>query len=62
MSVTKNIAGLIPTTMALGLVAHNVKALSKKKTTTKDMVKLGIGNVVGASMIGVTAGMLSELD
>jgi hypothetical protein len=60
MSV-KTIAGLIPIMSATALVGENVKVASKKKTTTKDIVGLGMMNIVGTSLIKTQAQMLSGL-
>jgi len=55
----KTIAGMIPTIQSLALVSHNLKVVKKKKKTTKDMVELGVGNIVGTSMIKINADMIS---
>ena len=55
------IAGMIPTMQSLALVSHNLKVVKKKKKTTKDMVELGVGNIVGTSMIKISAGMVGGL-
>ena len=57
----KDIANLIPTIQAAGLVGHNLKAVSKKKTTTKDMIGLGVGNIVGTSLIKVNADIIGSM-
>jgi len=57
----KVIAGMIPTMQSLALVSHNLKVVKKKKQTTKDMVELGVGNVVGVSMIKINADLISTL-
>ena len=46
---------LIPTTMSLALVSENLKAVKKKKNTSKDLIKLGLTNVIGASLIQETS-------
>lgn len=57
MTAAGNIAKIIPTAMALVLTAENTKALKKKKMNTKDMTSLGVKNIVGVSLLGVTAGI-----
>jgi hypothetical protein len=52
----KNITKLIPTLMAVNLVKEN---LPKKKEKPK-LVKQGVKNIVGISLIGATASMLSD--
>jgi len=56
----KAIANLIPTVQAAQLVGENVKA-SKKKSTTKDMLGLGMKNIVGVSLIKAEAGIIGGL-
>jgi len=46
---------------SLALVSHNLKVVKKKKKTTKDMVELGVGNIVGTSMIKINADLISTL-
>ena len=46
----QNISNLIPTMMAVSLVNENVKNLKKPK-----LVKMGVKNIVGLSLIGATA-------
>ena len=50
----QNIMKLIPTIQAAGLVGHNLKVV-KKKPTAKDMIGLGVTNIVGVSLIKTTA-------
>ncbi len=50
--MTSNITGLIPTMMAVGLVNENVKNLKKPK-----LVKMGVQNIVGLSLIKATASL-----
>ena len=57
----KVIAGMIPTMQSLNLISHNLKVVKKKKQTTKDMVELGVGNIVGVEMIGLNADLISTL-
>jgi len=57
----KTIANLIPTMQSVALVSHNLKKAKKKKQTTKDMIDLGVGNIVGISMIKVNADLIAGL-
>ena len=57
----QDIAKLIPTIQAAGLVGHNLKAVSKKKKTTKDMLDLGMTNVIGTSMLKINADLIGTL-
>lgn len=54
MTTAEDIAKLIPTTMSAGLVAHNLNAIKKKKK--KNLLGMGVDNIVGLSMIQETAG------
>jgi len=55
------VANLIPTLQGAALVSHNVSKIKKKKISTKDILGLGVTNIVGASMIRQTAGITSGL-
>lgn len=55
----KEIANLIPTIQAVSLVKHNLKAT--KKQSTKDVLDLGMKNIVGTSMIKVNADLIGTL-
>jgi hypothetical protein len=57
----KAIANLIPTIQSASLVSHNLKSLNKKKTNTKDIVGLGLKNIVGTSLIKVNADLIGSL-
>ena len=48
------IAGLVPTVMTAGLVAHNIDYIRRKKKK-KSLLGLGVDNMVGTAMIGATA-------
>lgn len=52
----QDIAKVIPVAMSAGLVAHNINHLKKKK---KNLIGLGMDNIIGASMIQATAGFTS---
>jgi len=56
----KTIAGLIPTIQAASLVAENVK-VAKKKPKTKDMVNLGLKNIVGIEVIKIESNLIAGL-
>lgn len=56
---TKQIIGLIPTVQAATLVNENTKVLKKKKIKTKDMVGLGLKNIVGVELIKVESNLIS---
>ena len=57
----KTIARLIPTIQAASLVGHNIKVATKKKTTTKDILGLGMTNIVGVSLIQAESQLIGEL-
>ena len=57
----KAIAGIIPTMQSVALVSHNLKTVKKKKTSAKDMVGLGVTNVVGVSMIKINADLIAGM-
>ena len=57
----KDIANLIPTIQAASLVNMNLKQMKKKKQTTGDMLNMGMGNVVGTSMIKINADLIGTL-
>ena len=56
----KAIASLIPTIQAASLVNENIKA-TKKKSGTKDMIGLGMKNIVGVNIIKLEAGIIGGL-
>jgi len=55
------IATIIPTMQSVALVSHNLGVVKKKKVSTKDILGLGVTNIVGASLIQTTAGFTSGL-
>jgi hypothetical protein len=57
----KNIIGLIPTMQSIALVNENLKIATKKKVKTKDLVGLGMKNIVGTSLIKVESDLISGL-
>lgn len=66
MTLAKNVLGVVPGLQATALVGHNLKLLknpmkmSPKKQTAK-FVKVGVGNLVGISLIRPTASMINKL-
>ena len=60
MTAAGTIAGLAPTMMGVALAGDNMKTInSKKPMKTKDMINMGVKNIVGVSMIGPTAALAS---
>jgi hypothetical protein len=57
----KAIANLIPIIQSASLVSHNLKVVNKKKNKTKDMIDLGVTNIVGTSMIKINADLIGGL-
>ena len=57
----KTIARLIPTIQATQLVGHNVKIATKKKTNVKDILGLGVTNIVGTSLIQAESQIIGGL-
>lgn len=57
----KDIANIIPTVQAAQLAGHNLKTIKKKKIDTKDMVELGVTNIVGTSLIKAEADLIGSL-
>ena len=51
----KGITNLIPTIMSIGLAKHNLDYVTSKKKKKKSLIKLGIDNIVGSTMISATA-------
>jgi len=56
-----NIANLIPTIQSVALVSHNLKVLKKKKKKAKDMIELGVTNIVGVSLIKANADIIAGM-
>lgn len=50
----------IPTMMSLGVLAHNVKYLKKKKKKSTDLIEQGVGNIIGVSLVKETADFIGE--
>lgn len=55
----KNILNLIPTIQSASLVSENIKVAKKPKT--KDMVDLGLKNIIGVNIIKVESGLIAGL-
>ena len=68
MSTAKSILGIVPGLQATSLAMHNVKFMKnsmnpkKKPMKPKKIIKLGVTNLVGISMIKPTAEMINALD
>ena len=61
VSGVKAIADLIPLAQSAQLAGHGFKVATKKDKTIKDIVGLGVTNIVGASLIQTTAGITGGL-
>lgn len=59
--ITKQIMNLIPTIQATALLGENVKAVKKKKVKTKEIVGLGLKNIVGIELIKLESGLISTI-
>jgi len=57
----KSIASLIPTIQATSLVGHNLKVVKKKDKSVKDILGLGVTNIVGVSLIQAESQLIGEL-
>ena len=57
----KAIMGLIPTIQAASLAGHNVGKIKQKKTNTKDILDLGVTNIVGVSLIQAESQIIGGL-
>ena len=52
---------VVPLIQTASLLNENVKILKKKKVNTKDIVKLGMTNVIGLSLIKAENDFISSL-
>lgn len=52
---------LVPVMQSTQLVGENLKLVKKKKTSTKDIVGLGIKNIVGTNLIKINADLIGSL-
>ncbi len=56
----KSIMSLIPTIQAAALVGENVR-VAKKKVGSKDLIGLGVKNIVGIEVIKLESGLIAGL-
>ena len=61
MTQVKSILNLGLAAQSLALVGENVKLVKKKKVKTKDIVKTGVTNIVGISLLRSQAGIIQSL-
>lgn len=64
MTLEKDILKVVPGLQATALVGYNVNALKgmgKKKFGVKKITKLGVGNLVGISLLKPTAEMINKI-
>jgi len=57
----KNVMRIVPMVQTASLLNENVKVASKKKVSSKDILKLGVGNVFGMSMIKVENDFINSM-
>lgn len=55
----KSIMGLIPTIQAAALVSENVRVAGKKEVKSKDLIGLGVKNIVGIEIIKLESGLIA---
>lgn len=58
--VAKSILRIANTVQALNLAKHNIKE-SGKKQSVKSITKLGLGNILGTSMVKLNAELIESL-
>jgi len=58
---TKKLLEIVPALHSAQLVNENVKMLEKKRIKTKDVVGLGMKNIVGVSLIKMESDLISTL-
>jgi len=56
-----SILKIVPTLQAASLVKHNVNVAQKKNLKTKDMIDLGVTNIVGTNLIKIESDFISGL-
>lgn len=61
MTPVKSILNVGLAAQSLALVGENVKLVKKKKVKTKDIVKTGVTNIVGISLLRSQAGIIQSL-
>ena len=64
MTTTNSILNVVPALQATALLGHNVKLLRPNKTLgnkapIKNIVKVGVGNLVGVGLIKSTAKIIN---
>ncbi len=57
----KSILNLIPTVQATQLVGENLKVIQKKDKSIKDIVGLGVKNIIGTRLIQVESQLIGNL-
>lgn len=57
----KDIMNIVPMVQSASLVNENAKFLNKKKVKTKDIVKLGMKNIVGVNLIKAESDIIGTL-
>lgn len=61
MAPVNDLVNLAQVGQSLALVGHNVGVLKKKKIDTKDIVKLGVTNIIGVGLIKATGNVAGGL-
>jgi hypothetical protein len=56
----KTLLKIVPTIQAASLANANAKFAMKKKKSSKDLVNVGVGNIVGAALIKEQADFLNS--
>ena len=56
-----SILKIVPTLQAASLVKHNVNIAQKKNLKTKDMIDLGVTNIVGTNLIKIESDLIAGL-
>ena len=67
MTTATAILGVVPGLQATALLGHNIKFVKqsmnpKKRMSPKKIVKVGVTNLVGISLMKPTASMINALD
>ena len=57
----KQILNLIPTLQATALLSENVRVAKKKKVDTKDLIGLGVKNIVGTEFIKLESSLIAGI-
>lgn len=61
MTAVKSLAKLAQVSQALALTGKNLELIKKKKRTTKDLLGLGVTNIIGIGLISETGKIISGL-